>query len=65
MTAVHTPQMPHRSPRAPLLFALAALLLVVITFFCARSAGTKEGQRDAREKIENESDLTAGPESLI
>ena len=53
-----------RIPLRAVLIA-CAILLVVIVFFCARSEGIKQGQRDAREKIENENDLMAGPESLI
>lgn len=48
-----------------LLFATLTVLLAVIVFFCARSEGIKQGQREAREKIEAENDLTAGPHSLL
>lgn len=48
-----------------ILFVTLAVLLAVIVFFCARSEGSKQGQRDAREKIEAENDLTAGPNSLL
>lgn len=53
--------------RIPLrtLFVTLAVLLAVIVFFCARSEGVKQGQRDAREKIEAENDLTAGPNNLL
>jgi len=57
--------LPHRSPTAALIFLLGAALLIVITFLVARNIGQREGQRDAREKIEKEYDLTAGPKSLI
>ncbi len=44
---------------------IAGLLLLFITFFAARDAGTKRGMQDAREKIEAEGNITAGPESLL
>ena len=48
-----------------LLIIVGAVLLVIIVFFCARSEGVKQGQREAREKIEAENDLLAGPNSLL
>lgn len=53
--------------RIPLRIVLivAGILLLVIVFFSARSEGIKQGQRDARAKIEAENDLLAGPNSLL
>lgn len=46
--------------------AIAGTLLVLTaTFFAARYAGSEAGSQAAREQIEAENDLTAGPQSLI
>ena len=44
---------------------ISAIVLIAITFFAAQYTGTLRGQQDARQRIEQENDLTAGPKSLI
>lgn len=44
---------------------LTAIALIVITFFAGQYAGTERGHKDARQQIEQENDLSAGPKSLI
>lgn len=56
---------PAGRPSLGLLLAIVAAVALTVTFFCARYAGIKEGQRQAREKIEQGTDLTAGPRSLL
>lgn len=51
--------------RTLVLFIVGAVLLLLVVFFTARCEGIKQGRHDAREKIEKENDITAGPDNLI
>lgn len=55
---------PHRR-RTLILFIIGAVLLLLVVFFAARCEGIKQGRHDAREKIEKENDVTAGPTDLM
>ncbi len=63
------PQDSHDFPRhwryAPWIFTVSTLVVLALSFGCARFIGIQDGQRAARIKIEQENDLTAGPSSLI
>lgn len=55
-----------RSRRTGTWIAVAgALLVLIVTFFVARHTGIEEGSQAARDRIEQENNLTAGPESLM
>lgn len=47
------------------LVVAGTILLLTAVFFIARHAGTEAGQQAARDRIAQENNLTAGPESLI
>lgn len=53
----------HRT--ALIVFIAAAVLLLLVVFFAARCEGIRHGRHDAREKIEKENDITAGPTDLM
>ncbi|MDO4930178.1 MAG: hypothetical protein Q4E59_03485 [Bacteroidales bacterium] len=70
MTATPTaPRTMKRLPvsRAPriVLFALVFVLLAVLVFVTARYHGQRNGLNDARQQIEAETDITAGPDNLM
>lgn len=65
MPAPNQSAVPTHSKWPERIFLIVAVVAVVLTFFIARYAGVKEGRRQAREKIEQTTNLTAGPESLI
>ncbi len=58
------PHFANQRKKQKLYFALVALLLIVFTFLLARTAGIKDGQKDARAKIEATINTTDGPTSL-
>lgn len=66
-TARHAATQRPPSRRLPLiiLLSLIGLVLVGLVFVVARDLGLKNGRRDAREQIEREQDITAGPKSLL
>lgn len=47
------------------LLALAAIIVWTVTFFIARDAGVKDGQRQAREEIQANDSITDGPDRLL
>lgn len=51
--------------RTLVLFIIGAVLLLLVVFFAARCEGIRQGRHDAREKIEKENDITAGPSDLL
>lgn len=66
MSTTHTQTKASAARRWGICAAIAGTLLVLTaTFFIARYVGSEAGMQAARDQIEAENDLTAGPESLI